>query len=185
MKLLLLHGLESTPGGSKSDFLASKGCTMINPALPKESWDRSLDIARDAFDAEKPDLVVGSSRGGALAMGLDRPTRIVLIAPGWQRFGSVTVVPTDTIILHSEKDDVIPLDASRDLAKRSGLPASQLVVVGIDHRMKDPTALEALWAAVQTAPKRQDDRACPRCRSTEFAAGACPVCGLRAVGPRR
>jgi hypothetical protein len=149
MKILMLHGLESTPGGTKSDSLAAKGCTMINPALPKESWERSLEIAQEAFDREKPDLVVGSSRGGALAMNLKSgATRIVLIAPGWKRFGSAKAAKAGTIILHSGKDDVIPLAESRELVKNSGLPDSALVVVGADHRMKDPAALDALWTAV-------------------------------------
>jgi hypothetical protein len=150
MKILLLHGLESTPGGTKSDFLASKGHTMINPALPKESWDRSLAVAQEAFDGGKPDVVVGSSRGGALAMNIaSGAVRIVLIAPGWKRFGSATTAKPGTIILHSEKDDVIPLAESRELLKNSRLPGTALVVVGVDHRMKDPTALEALWRAVE------------------------------------
>jgi len=150
MKILLLHGLESTPGGTKSDFLASKGNTMINPALPKESWERSLAVAQEAFDREKPDVVVGSSRGGALAINIaSGSTRIVLIAPGWKRFGSATTAKPGTTILHSEKDDVIPLVESRELLENSRLPESALVVVGVDHRMKDATALDALWRAVE------------------------------------
>jgi hypothetical protein len=182
VKLLLLHGLESTPGGSKSDYLAAKGCSMVNPALPKESWDRSLAIAQKAFDDEQPDVVVGSSRGGALAMNLrSGATRLVLIAPGWKRFGPATRVKQGTWILHSEKDDVIPIDASRELARVSLLPAEALIVVGVDHRMKDPTALDALWKALSTpgtAPRPVT--LCPRCGSAEFRDVHCPYCGWQA-----
>jgi len=152
MKVLMLHGLESAPGGAKSDFLALKGCVMVNPSLPKESWELSLAIAQEALDREKPDLIVGASRGGALALNIHaRGTRLVLIAPAWKRFGTANKAPRDTIILHSDHDDVVPFSDSRELAECSALGPGQLVRVGLDHRMKDAEALFALWRAASTA----------------------------------
>jgi fermentation-respiration switch protein FrsA (DUF1100 family) len=149
MRVLLLHGSDSAPGGAKADFLVAKGCTLVNPALPKASWEESLCLAQDAFDRERPDVVVGSSRGGALAMNLrSGDVRLVLIAPAWRMFGDTTSAKQGTLVLHSSADDVVPLADSRYLVVRSGLPASSLVVVGADHRMRDAAALDALWAAV-------------------------------------
>jgi dipeptidyl aminopeptidase/acylaminoacyl peptidase len=52
------------------------------------------------------------------------------------------------VILHSEADDVVPIEHSRELVARSGLPPTALVVVGTDHRLADPEPLAALAAAV-------------------------------------
>lgn len=149
MKILMLHGLESSPGGTKSDFLTAKGFKIVGPSLPKDSWDLSLQIAQDAFDVEQPALVIGSSRGGAVAANLvSGAVRLILIAPAWKRFGTARTVKPGTQILHSEHDDVVPLADSRELVTLSALPADALIVAGADHRMKDPAALEALWQAV-------------------------------------
>ena len=140
MKILMLHGLESTPGGSKSDHLAAQGHTMLNPELPRDSWERALEIAQTSFAREQPDLVVGA-------------TPLVLIAPAWRRFGSARTVKPGTWILHSPHDYVVLIADSHELLRASGLPSSALISVGADHRMKDPDALAALARAV-SAPHR-------------------------------
>ena len=71
MKVLFLHGLESVPGGTKPKHLESLGHQVLNPALLKDNFEESVQIAQKVFDKEKPDVVVGSSRGGAVAMALD------------------------------------------------------------------------------------------------------------------
>lgn len=154
MKILMLHGLESTPGGSKSDHLAAQGHTVVNPELPRDSWERSLEIAQAAFAREQPDVVVGASRGGAVAANLVvGATPLVLIAPAWRRFGSARTVKPGTWILHSPHDDVVLIADSHELVRASGLPPGALISVGADHRMKDPDALAALAHAV-IAPQR-------------------------------
>jgi hypothetical protein len=52
------------------------------------------------------------------------------------------------VILHSQHDDVVPLNDSRELLTHSGLSDNQLVVVGDNHLMVDATALAALREAV-------------------------------------
>ena len=44
---------------------------FINPKLPDESFAEALGIAQAEFDRHQPDVVVGSSRGGAVAMNFD------------------------------------------------------------------------------------------------------------------
>jgi hypothetical protein len=152
-RILYLHGLHSKPGGVKPTFLRSIGFEVINPHLPDEDFPESVRRAREAFGSEFPDVVVGSSRGGAVALAV--PTGefpVVLIAPAWKRWGDAGVVATPrTVILHSEGDEVIPIGDSRELMTRSGLPPDALRVVGIDHNMTDPEALGALRSAVMSA----------------------------------
>ena len=68
MKILFLHGWQSVPGGVKTSFLAQHGHTFINPKLPDEDFTEAVKIAQEEFDKHHPQVVVGSSRGGAVAM---------------------------------------------------------------------------------------------------------------------
>jgi hypothetical protein len=156
MKVLYLHGLHSRPGGVKATFLREQGHDLINPALPDDDFVTSIHIAQQALDEGRPDVIVGSSRGGAVALNIDAGTRpLVLIAPAWRRWGTAaTISPrARAIVLHSPADAVIPFDDSRTLVRASGLPDATLVAVGADHNMVDPPALEALLEAISAATR--------------------------------
>jgi alpha-beta hydrolase superfamily lysophospholipase len=148
--VLFLHGWNSKPGGVKPSYLTEHGHTVINPALPDDDFADSVRIAQAAFDQHQPAVVVGSSRGGAVAMNVDaKGAALVLLCPAWKKWGTATTVKPGTIILHSEADDVVPIAHSRELVIQSGLPATALVIVGNDHRLADPEPLAAMLAAVE------------------------------------
>jgi hypothetical protein len=88
-------------------------------------------------------VIVGSSRGGAVAMSLDSgSTPPVLLCPAWKRRGTAETVKPGTVILHSEADDVIPFAESRELVRASGLPESALPSqgsVGMEARRGPPS----------------------------------------------
>jgi hypothetical protein len=139
MKILFLHGWHSTPGGLKPTYLKDHGHEVLNPALPDDDFDAAVKIAQAEFDQHHPDVVVGSSRGGAVAMNIDSgSTPLVLLCPAWKRWGSAKTVKPGTMILHSEADDVVPFSDSNELVKNSGLPSESLIVVGHEHRLADP-----------------------------------------------
>lgn len=149
MKILFLHGLESAPGGKKPQFLESLGHEVLNPALIRDDFTKSVEIAQKVFDEESPDIVVGSSRGGAVAMALESEgVKTVLIAPAYKKY---EVAPThvtrsgERVVLHSILDDVISINDSADLVKRCGY---NLHVCGADHRMSDPDALRMLQEVI-------------------------------------
>ena len=156
MTILFLHGWTSVPGGVKPTYLVDHGHSVINPALPDEDFEAAVQIAQAEFDQHEPAVVVGSSRGGAVAMNIaSRNARLVLLCPAWKKWGSATTVKSGTVILHSEADTVVPIAHSRELLARSGLPQSALIVVGSDHRLADPEPLAAMLAAVESvAPSR-------------------------------
>tara|TARA_B100000161_G_scaffold265455_1_gene241760 strand:- start:3424 stop:3912 length:489 start_codon:yes stop_codon:yes gene_type:complete len=150
LKVLFLHGLESKPGGTKATFLKKEGYDVLNPALPRNDFEISVKVAQDAIDTENPDLVVGSSRGGAVAMSVStRGAPLILIAPAWQRYMSVRQLgefkvrldSQKTIILHSDNDDVVLPEDSNQLESMYGI---KKISVGENHRMSDDEALEAL-----------------------------------------
>ena len=144
MKILFLHGLESSPGGSKVQYLEGLGYTVLNPLLPKDDFEASVRIAQEEIDLESPSLVIGSSRGGAVAMSLDlKGARLILIAPAWKRFDVPANTPANTQILHCSSDKIVHYEDSEEI---TGNP--KLVPCGDDHRMSDPDALAALGNAV-------------------------------------
>jgi predicted esterase YcpF (UPF0227 family) len=61
-KILYLHGLESTQGGDKVAFLASKG-TVYAPIMDYRNFDLNDFIQTIGM----PDLIIGSSMGGKVA----------------------------------------------------------------------------------------------------------------------
>lgn len=149
-KILFLHGLEARPGGFKPTYLASQGFDVLNPALPDESFDDAVSIAQQQLDLNRPKVIVGSSRGAAVAMALDAGmTPRVLIAPAWRWCGVDPQVGSRTIILHSQHDDLVPVADSWELARLNDLPADALVEIGADHRMNDATALDAICKAIR------------------------------------
>jgi pimeloyl-ACP methyl ester carboxylesterase len=82
MLILFLHGWQSTPGGVKPTYLRSHGHTVLSPALPDDDFAAAVTIAQVEFDQHRPDVVVGSSRGGAVAMNIDAgDTPLVLLCP--------------------------------------------------------------------------------------------------------
>jgi predicted esterase YcpF (UPF0227 family) len=68
MTILFLHGWHSVPGGVKPTFLAQHGHEVINPKLPDDDFQHAVKIAQKEFDKHQPEVVVGSSKGGAVAM---------------------------------------------------------------------------------------------------------------------
>jgi hypothetical protein len=148
MKILFLHGWQSVPGGVKPTFLAQHGHIVINPKLPDDDFDEAVKIAQAEFDRHQPDVVIGSSRGGAVAMNIkSSDVKLVLLCPAWKKFGKARTVKDGTVILHSRADDVVPFGDSEALVRNSGLPASALIEVGNDHRLADPEPLEAMLRA--------------------------------------
>lgn len=150
MKLLYLHGLGSGPDGFKPTWLREAGYEVIAPELPDDDIAASVQIARRSFEAHAFDVVVGSSRGGAVALAIDTgKTPRVLIAPAWRRLGIQPVAGPKTILLHSPFDDLVPLQDSRDLAVLLQLPIAAIIEVGDRHSMTDPGALAALVQAIE------------------------------------
>ena len=150
MKLLFLHGWQSTPGGLKPICLKDHGHEVLNPALPGDDFAAAVRIAQAEYDQHHPDVVVGSSRGGAVAMNIDLGTTpLVLLCPAWKTWGTATKVKPNTTILHSEGDETVPIADSRELLRNSGLPESALIVVGTEHRLADEESLEAMVGACE------------------------------------
>jgi len=168
MQILFLHGWTSTPGGVKPTFLTQHGHEVLNPALPDEDFEEAVRIAQAEFERHNPDVVVGSSRGGAVAMNLEAgSTPLVLLCPAWKKWDHARTVKPGTVILHARADDVIPFADSEELVRNSGLSTSALIEIGTDHRLADPESLRAMLKACE--------------RSACIEEYHLPCCGLTSV----
>ena len=145
MKILFLHGWHSVPGGVKPTHLVTHGHEVINPALDDDDFTVAVKTAQAEFDRHRPQVVVGSSRGGAVALNIDSGgAKLVLLCPAWKKWGTAKSVKPGTVILHSRADDVIPFADSEELARNS---EAKLIEVGTDHRLADPEPLAAMLRA--------------------------------------
>ena len=150
MKILFLQGWHSVVGGVKPTFLKDAGHKVINPALDDDEFDLAVRTAQSEYEQHKPDVIVGSSRGGAVAMNINSgDTPLVLLCPAWKNWGTATTIKPNSVILHSRQDDVIPFADSEELVANSGLRPETLIDVGNDHRLADPEPLKAMLDACE------------------------------------
>jgi hypothetical protein len=90
-----------------------QGHEVVNPKLSDEAFNEAVRIAQAEFDKRQPAVVVGSLRGGAVAMNIDSgEAKLVLLCPAWKRHGTARTVNPGTMILHSRADDVVPFGDS-------------------------------------------------------------------------
>jgi hypothetical protein len=66
------------------------GRAVFNPRLSDEEFDKAVRTAREDFDQDRPKLVVGSSRGEAVAMNFNSGAAwLVSHCTAWKRWGTV------------------------------------------------------------------------------------------------
>jgi hypothetical protein len=148
VKLLFLHGWHSSVGGVKPTYLKDHGHEVINPSLDDDDFEAAVRTGQAEYDCHRPDVVIGSSRGGAVAMNIQSgSTPLVLLCPAWKKWGYVKTLKPNSLILHSTQDDVVPIENSVELIHNSHLPSETLIEVGSDHRLADESSLSVmLWA---------------------------------------
>ena len=166
MKILFLHGWNSVPGGVKPTYLKDHGHEVINPALDDDDFDTAVKTAQAEFDKHQPQVVVGSSRGGAVALNINSgDAKLVLLCPAWKNWGTVKKVKPETIILHSRND----------------------------HRLAEPAPLSVMLWACELLGSGQDlsqlDEDLPldinAATSQKESGYICDACGEEYDGPRK
>jgi alpha/beta superfamily hydrolase len=108
------------------------------------AWDEGQGEIDDALaviaryrDPAQPFMLAGFSFGAYVASQAAarlpedaKPKRMVLVGPSTQKQQMATV-PADTIVVHGEADDVVPLAATFDWARPQSLPV--IVLPGVGH----------------------------------------------------
>lgn len=158
MKILFLHGGNSLPESDKPSYLSHQGAEVIRPTLDDGDFDVALKQAQEFFDRHQPDVIVGASRGGALALNLRATeTPRVLLCPAWKKWGQQRTLTPNTCILHARLDDIIPFEDSEELLLRSHASEDRLIEVGVDHGLDDEASLAAMWWTCKLLMDRDSD----------------------------
>ena len=159
-RIVFLHGLHSGPGGRKATWLAQRYGAHV-PALTTSDWATAHAQAAAAVREHEPDVIVGSSFGGALLLSLLQGgvtrARAVLIAQAGVVYGLPPRLPEGAraILLHGTADDVVPIAGSRALARDAGPGVQLWEIEGGDHPLNaciDDGTLERAIAAALALP---------------------------------
>jgi len=145
MRVLFCHGKEGNPDGTKALAIKEEfnNGIVVVPRLTNSYCEN--DFAKDLVVVEAlgngADVLIGSSRGGALVCQADVDAPKILIAPAWKKFGVLPKLTKHDVILHCAGDDMVPYEDSVKLAELYGC---MLIECGENHRMSDPETLEII-----------------------------------------
>lgn len=132
-------------------------------AITRRMFERSVAVQLRALREHRPDVVVGSSFGGAVTIELLRrrawtgPT--VLLCPAhrlvceregraWAPFAIER--PESAVIVHAREDEVVAYEHSERLARELGI---ELVTVSDDHQLTSSATSEGLARWVERAAR--------------------------------
>jgi len=131
-KVLFLHGLFSN--GEQSCKCHSMRCDGYEvTAPPLNNWFLSWAISSVNLNRIKPNVIVGSSRGGAVALSLKTKLPLILLAPAWKYYGVKSKFTNRCVVIHGVKDTLIPYQDSIELVNKN--PNAELLLVDDDHRL--------------------------------------------------
>jgi predicted esterase len=126
IRVLFAHGLESSPQGNKARIFAQH-FSALTPAMNTRDFESCVAVHTLALESFAPNVVVGSSFGGAvvvelLARGLYRGATL-LLAQAAVHYKPDARLPdgVPVTLVHGLQDALIPVDQSRALA-RTGTP---------------------------------------------------------------
>lgn len=149
---IFVHGLESSGQSTKAALLRSIFPDILTPTFTGTLEDRMRSLM-PVLEQRPRWLIVGSSFGGLMSAlwtceNPGRVAKLVLLAPALHRpeFADKHVAPIDvpTVLYHGLRDDIVPIEIVRDIAKRQfrcleyhtvdDEHALRAAVVGLDWR---------------------------------------------------
>lgn len=141
---IFLHGLDSSPQGTKAKYFAEHYKDMIIPHFIGDLEDRMQSLYEILKDKEEI-ILVGSSFGGLMATIFainypERCERLILLAPAINLLTN-NLLPKEPIqiptwIFHGENDDVIPLGSIKEVSTRL-FSDLRFFIVKDDHYLRD------------------------------------------------
>ena len=140
LRVLFIHGLESSPQGAKARLFAEH-FEAQTPTMDTRDFEGCVARQAEAIARFAPEVVVGSSFGGAVAVALLQrglwrgPT--LLLAQAALRQGLRATLPSDVPIwiVHGTRDEVVPLGDSHALARAGSPDLVRLIEVDDDHAL--------------------------------------------------
>lgn len=155
-RVLFLHGWCSD-GSTKTMFLQSLGYDVLTPKVSHWFFSKAVAQAQETYGEFRPDVIVGSSRGGTVAMNMERGnTPLILLAPAWKQWGKARTIKKNTVVIHSVHDEIVAFQDSVELCEASGV---RLISAGDDHQLncnEGRRAMErALGLVLGEAPRKR------------------------------
>jgi predicted esterase len=125
-RVQFVHGLESSPQGTKARLFAAH-FDARTPAMDTADFEACVRVQAEELARFRPDVLVGSSFGGAVVVALLQrglwrgPT--LLLAQAAAHYGLELRLPENVRVwlVHGLRDDLVPIEESRALA-RTGTP---------------------------------------------------------------
>lgn len=141
IKIQFIHGLESSPQGRKAKVLSEVFTTCV-PSMDTNDFMGCIEIHAKAIISFQPDILIGSSFGGAIAVELLRrgdwrgPT--LLLAQAAFKFNPDTRLPEGVpiVIVHGSHDQVIDIEDSRALSRTGSPDRVHFIEVDDNHELK-------------------------------------------------
>ncbi len=140
LRVQFVHGLESSPQGVKARLLA-RHFTALTPEMDARDFEASVAVQSEALRVFAPQVLVGSSYGGAIAVALLQrglwrgPT--LLLAQAALRRGQPAELPAGVVVwlVHGQRDTVIDVADSRALARSGDPKRVHLIEVDDEHAL--------------------------------------------------
>jgi pimeloyl-ACP methyl ester carboxylesterase len=140
LRVQFAHGLESSPHGHKAVFLAQRFLTRT-PAMDTSDFALCVEQQARTLREFQPDVLVGSSFGAAVVVELlnrgDWQGPTLLLAQAAVKLRGAQKLPkhVPVLLVHGVRDDVIPVEDSRRLARTGSRRMVKLIEVGDDHSL--------------------------------------------------
>lgn len=148
LRVHFIHGLESSPHGEKARYLAAR-FDARTPHMDTSDLEGAIETQRASIAARRPDVLVGSSFGGAVAVALlarghwRGPT--LLLAQAAAKLGIHDPLPDGVPItlVHGAHDAIVPIEDSRALAKTGTPGLVVLEELDDEHRLSSLVSPDA------------------------------------------
>ncbi len=162
LRVQFVHGLEGSPHGAKARLLAAH-FDALTPAMDTSDFESAVATQAEALRRFAPDVLVGSSFGGAVAVallerGLWRgPT--LLLAQAAIHYDAEARLPQDATVwlVHGLQDTLLHVDESRRLAATGSPDRVRLIEVDDDHPLHASVARGDLVEWVREISGRMAD----------------------------
>jgi fermentation-respiration switch protein FrsA (DUF1100 family) len=138
------------------DAILERASSDADRRAPVVYWGRSLGTAMAAYAASvrPPDaLILESGFSDARAILRSSPPLALLALLSSYRFPAAEFlqgVRSPVLVMHGDKDSVIPFTAGRALFERIAGPKQFVTLRGADHNDAEPPDAPAYWKAIET-----------------------------------
>ncbi|HXF84597.1 MAG TPA: alpha/beta fold hydrolase [Anaerolineales bacterium] len=156
-RLIYLHGLESDSNSGKARQFREWFPGMLTPDF-KGSFEERMSQLEPILAEKKDWTIIGSSFGGLMGTVYTckhpaQVRKLILLAPALLRepFGSyldLEPVSVPTVVIHGTLDEIVPLEAVREVAQRLFTNLTYYIVED-DHRLQK-TVGELNWKSILT-----------------------------------